>query len=253
MSILPEKINTTEETVAEETAAEKVNVEVTEPVEEKTTAEETAVEETAAPIEEDGRQFFAYDQDYARKKKTYAQPVHKFIAIVLVLIAAFLLAFIPILVLPTDSLWAMLTLCLGFLLALFGLFVVPSFFKYKLNAWFKSFITDGDNIWMFRFYPYVARTKAEAVRGMQQDYNNACYDISHDKDTVSQILDIVREGKRPASHNKYSKVKYVCMGNVKVVKEGKNAKVSYTNAKNKTKTTKIADCYPGLFEYINKL
>lgn len=42
------------------------------------------------------------------------------------------------------------------------------------------------------------------------------------------------------------------MGDVKVVKAGKNAKVSYTNAKGKAKTVKIADCYPGLFEYIKK-
>lgn len=205
MSVLPEEVKAAEE-VAEETAVEVTETAAEEAVTETT---ETVAEEAAVLTEEDSQQFFAYDQDYARKKKTYAQPVHKLIAIFAVLIAAFLLAFVPMLVLPNGNTLAMIAFFAGIVLVLFGVFVVPSFFKYKLNAWFKSFITDGDKIWMFRFYPYVARTKAESMRGMQKVYNDACYKVSHDKDTVAQLLELVRDKKTPAKHNSYSKLKFV--------------------------------------------
>ncbi len=217
-------------------------------------ADETEiVVDAAAPAEETSpADFFAYDEAYAKKMKTFAQPVHKLMAIFGALIVGFLTAFIPMLLLPDDSIWGPVALIGGILIVLFGLFGVPCFFKNKLDAWFKSFLADGDKVWMVRFYPFTANSKQASMAGMQQVYNNACFKASHNRDTVAAVVETVKANKRPGKSSDYKKATVLCMGNVKIMKAGRIAKIAYVTPKNKVKNVKIADCYPGLFEYINK-
>ncbi len=216
---------------------------------EEVKAEETteAVLETESAV---GRQLFAYDKDYAKKKKTYTMAVWKGVSIVLTLAVDALAIVGAVMVLPEDSPLIMVILGVGLLAALFALFVMPSFFNYKIKAPFKSFLTDDDKLWALEFTPYTANSKQAGAAGINKVFCEECFKVCKSKEAVAEIVEKAKNNENLNKGKSYKKVKVVCMNNPKMVKSGKNAKVSYTDKKGRTKNTKIADCYPGLFEYI---
>lgn len=216
--------------------------------------EEVKIEETAAaetvPETEAEEKFFAYDKDYAKKKKTYVNPVWKGASIVLTLALDAFALIGAVMVIPEDSPLLMAALGLVLLIALFAIFVMPSFFNYKIKAPFKSFLAEGDSVWGLEFTPYSASSKEANAAGVNKMFCEECLKTCRSKEAAVQIVEMVRNGEKLGKGKSYKKVSVVCMKNAKLTKAGKNAKVSYADKKGKAKGVKIADCYPGLFEYI---
>ncbi len=196
--------------------------------------------EQTAPSEDTA--FFAYDEAYAREKKTYGQHYHKVFGLIGCILAGVAVVFAGQQLIPESN----LPLAIGAALWFFGIFVCPRLPSYKLSAWYRSFCIAEGKLWAFRFTPY--RDRHSTVR--QNMYNAACFEACTDKNTIIGLIDDYNEGAVLKKNQNYRRVSVIPMEDVKIIKPGKKTRVSYTDDKGKARKMMIADCYPGLFEAI---
>ncbi len=212
---------------------------------EAVTAEQTA-EQTASQPAEAETALFAYDEEYARARKTYGQPYHKYIGLFAFVLAGCAFFFLGQQFVPKESAFADVPLYLGFLCWFIGIFVYPKLPNYKLSAWFRSFYAADGKLYAFRFTPY--KDSRSNIR--QSRYNASCFEACHDESLIFSLLDDYKLDIPLKKGERYRRVSVIPMENVQIIKKAKKSILSYTDKNGKVRKMTVADCYPGLFEHI---
>lgn len=199
------------------------------------------------------REFFCYDDDYARSKKTRRVKVQRFLACSLTFWTSFVLLFLTMLFTPSELsdegafatvlmvIWLILFLCATVLP-----FYIAKLFNPYLQAVYSAFVEEEDGLWYISLTPKKASRKSVALNEM---YLSNTWETAHSREACLPLIQNARNGLS-VKHEFFKKPTVILLKNFYVEKNSNFFLISYLNAHGKTCKLSIPDSFSGLQEYL---